>query len=93
MHSARASAPSSSSDSTKPGAVIEPCAPWRAISASTASRSGPSPKKTPRRPGTRSAARATAATPSGARFSGIMRPANTTKGSAGVTTGTVRGPA
>ena len=69
--------------STKPGRADQPGrGRARRSPRSTASRSGPSPKMTPRRPGTRAAASATAATTLGARFSGISRPAKTTSGSA-----------
>ncbi len=43
MHSARASASSMTSEATNPGAVTASATPWRAIAASSASRSGPSP--------------------------------------------------
>ena len=85
------SAASTSSASTKPGALdgaVEALAGDRGRA--RPARSGPSPKITQRRSGTASRARrAIAGTTAGARFSGMWRPANTTRGSAGRAAGAV----
>ena len=56
MHSARARSCSTSSVGTNPGASTTPASPRSAIAASTAPRSGPSPRMRPRSPGMRSRA-------------------------------------
>ena len=67
-------------------------APAAAISASTAGRSGPSPKNIACSPAMPLHASSTAATPAGARFSGIMRAANTTSCSASTPPAAQRSP-
>ena len=87
MQSASLSASSMRSEATNPGAVTRSPSPCAAISAISAACSGPAPKKTARNCGIRLAAAATPASPSSARFSGIIRPAKTTSGPTGATSG------
>ena len=83
MHIARRISASTASVSAKPRAETIPCRPCSTIAASSAARSGPSPRNSPRRPSIRRAASAIAATASVTCFSGISRAANSTTGSVG----------